>query len=396
MKDIKRSVLRRAGEVVDGSSSYDAIAEEYINNVFFSILSGSSEFELDLGERWQWAKNKNPGTLVLQPVYASGSVSLTAGSASGTFSIAPAASQVNRYLKIDGRQEVFRITAHTAGASPFTIECAYTDTTGAALSFKSIPLEYELDTTVLRLIDGFTVYKAQNLFEDREFKIYETDLYSLNRDFPLTLIDQGIPTRFAKVFEDDGKITIRFNKYVDVTTKLDYDFIAFPNDLRVKTFADTDVTVGTDLITIASHGFRDGDAVQFENADGALPTGLSIETTYFVVSSASGTFKVSASRGGTAVDITAASGGGTHTVSTVPILPREHRVCLEYPAVYWIMVDKSDDRAGAYMQLAQIKLKSLIEANNKEMTQTGKNKGRLIPRPEQTKEKRVFTANPGN
>lgn len=81
------------------------------------------------------------------------------------------------------------------------------------------------------------------------------------------------------------------------------------------TFVDGDVNVGTDTITENAHGLQDGDPVVLSNSGGALPTGLSAATTYFVVGATANTFQLSTTLGGSAVNITAAAGGGTHTLT---------------------------------------------------------------------------------
>lgn len=50
-------------------------------------------------------------------------------------------------------------------------------------------------------------------------------------------------------------------------------------------------------------------------SEGTLPAGLAVETTYWIVSAnkAAGTFKLSATKGGAAVDITS-TGSGTHRI----------------------------------------------------------------------------------
>jgi hypothetical protein len=89
----------------------------------------------------------------------------------------------------------------------------------------------------------------------------------------------------------------------------------------VKTFVDADVTVATDLITIASHGFATGLKVA-ATTGGTLPAGLSA-TNYWVIKVSSSTFKLASSAAnalvGTVVDITAAAGGGTHTLTPASI-----------------------------------------------------------------------------
>jgi hypothetical protein len=86
------------------------------------------------------------------------------------------------------------------------------------------------------------------------------------------------------------------------------------------TFTDADVNAGTDVITKASHGMETGDGpVRTSNAGGALPAGLAAATDYYFIKVSANTFKLATSRAnalaGTAINITAAAGGGTHTLT---------------------------------------------------------------------------------
>ena len=72
----------------------------------------------------------------------------------------------------------------------------------------------------------------------------------------------------------------------------------------------------TDVLTATGHKLENEDTVQFKT-DGTLPAGLALVTTYFVIDAdiSAGTFKVSATKNGGAVDITnTGSVGGTHKV----------------------------------------------------------------------------------
>lgn len=90
------------------------------------------------------------------------------------------------------------------------------------------------------------------------------------------------------------------------------------------TFTDSDITVGTDVIAKDDHRLNTGDAVTVSNSGGALPTGLVAATTYYAIWVTDNTFKLASSlanaKAGTAVDITVAGGGGTHTLDkSVPL-----------------------------------------------------------------------------
>jgi hypothetical protein len=89
----------------------------------------------------------------------------------------------------------------------------------------------------------------------------------------------------------------------------------------------------TDTIGCPSHGYSDGDKVAF--VYGTAPAGTATGTTYFVRDSATDSFKLAATSGGAAIDLTGAASTGcfivairedayvtqdTHTVSTTTIV----------------------------------------------------------------------------
>ena len=90
-------------------------------------------------------------------------------------------------------------------------------------------------------------------------------------------------------------------------------------DIQTDTFVDGDVTVGTDIINVGSHPFTTLQRVQLTTS-GTLPTGLATSTNYWVIYVDANNIKLASSlanaQAGTAVDITAASGGGTHTITS--------------------------------------------------------------------------------
>lgn len=75
-------------------------------------------------------------------------------------------------------------------------------------------------------------------------------------------------------------------------------------------FFSVDTTLANDQLLSVAHGLVDGDRVMLFNVFAeTLPTGLSEGTIYFVVNSATNTFKVSLTSGGSPVDVTALGGG---------------------------------------------------------------------------------------
>lgn len=76
----------------------------------------------------------------------------------------------------------------------------------------------------------------------------------------------------------------------------------------------------TNLFTSAGHGLANGTVVLVSNSGGALPTGLSAYTPYYVINRTTNDFQLSTTPGGSAVDITT-DGTGTHKFHTHFCLP---------------------------------------------------------------------------
>lgn len=102
-----------------------------------------------------------------------------------------------------------------------------------------------------------------------------------------------------------------------------------------KTFLDANVTVATDNIAISAHGYATGLRVA-ATTSGVLPAGLSA-TNYWVIAVDANNIKLASSAAnallGTAVDITAAAGGGTHTLTPASITGASYKLQQSYDGV---------------------------------------------------------------
>lgn len=87
-----------------------------------------------------------------------------------------------------------------------------------------------------------------------------------------------------------------------------------------KTFIDGDVTTGTDVVAESAHGFTTGEGPVRLTSSGTLPAGLAVDTNYWIITVDINNIAFATSRANaladTRVDITAAAGGGTHTIET--------------------------------------------------------------------------------
>ena len=381
---LKKNALFRAGELTDGTSPYDSKALEYMNQVYRAVLAGGNEFDLSLGSPWTWARAEQPGTLVLKPKLSL-TVAVVNGSSSITFSAPIAVSIQGQWFKVTGCPEVFRVISHTAGSASAVIDTDFTDLTNAAIACEVYFLEYDLPVAIERLIAPMVVNRQQMMDAPKDGLIYQVDLANMNMNWPIKYLGEQIPDQFAKISSDQfGNSRIRFNQSAGVQTRVSFDYIPIYPDLyeAILENGTSAINLATDTITTPGpHGLSNGTQVVFDVINSStLPSGLALETIYYVVNKTSNTFQVSLSLGGAPV-VFGSVGSGTISVSNLPIIPASFSNVLEYGACTYLMIDKNDDRAESIAGLTKSKMAAMITANDREMAQSsGGRVGQMIPR----------------
>lgn len=119
------------------------------------------------------------------------------------------------------------------------------------------------------------------------------------------------------------------------------------NGTRTPPFGTFTVTLASPgVFTYNSHGLNAGDMVVFRTT-GALPTGLTAGTVYYVISAGLSTnsFEVSATDGGAAVN-TSVSQSGTHTMIPEVVLADSSAA-----STYQLLVDKNAMQAGDAIEI---------------------------------------------
>lgn len=83
-------------------------------------------------------------------------------------------------------------------------------------------------------------------------------------------------------------------------------------------------------------------AITVSNSGGALPSGLTANTTYYIISSTATTFKLAATPGGSAIDLTT-NGSGVNTFSSVTLGRPTYMTSYVSPinSYFYFMIDKS-------------------------------------------------------
>lgn len=85
-----------------------------------------------------------------------------------------------------------------------------------------------------------------------------------------------------------------------------------------KTFTanSSSVNISTNVITINAHEFSNGDPVVYSNGGGTSIAGLTTTDTYYIINAAANTFKLAATPGGAAIDLTSVGAGASQSFST--------------------------------------------------------------------------------
>lgn len=135
------------------------------------------------------------------------------------------------------------------------------------------------------------------------------------RKFKTTLNAGTMENQFVPMAADAGQI--KFKEAIEscqpYAFKIEWGADCAPESIVTISSADPNV------VTWADHGLVAGQPVVFSTS-GSLPSGLTAGTVYYVIASGltTGSFSVSASKGGTAVDTSGGAGSGTHTAIAAP------------------------------------------------------------------------------
>jgi len=149
--DYVDKILDLCGEITNGNSAFEADALYYLNRIHHSLLTGGTDISPDVDELWPWAMAKNPIILELQPKFETGTIQVTEGSPSLTFSVAPTNSLEGWHIKVQNDDNIYQIATHSAGATSANLDANYPLDSASGLTYEAFKLDYELvpDTIVI-------------------------------------------------------------------------------------------------------------------------------------------------------------------------------------------------------------------------------------------------------
>lgn len=229
------NVLFRAGELIgNGASDFEPIALDYLNRAYMTVCNGGSDLDPSVREDWWFLRKTPSGVLNLEPLISTGTVACTVGSASITFSNAPSLSTANWFFQTTDHPDVFRIATHSGASTSATLDSIYTGTTGTTKPFRLFKLDYNLAADFLRLTAPMRVYRPA-FGTLRRYQIFGRDVTDMEEEYPLAVIEAGVPEYFAQI----GETTVRFNRAGSTSTngyiRVEYDYIYRPASLTNST-----------------------------------------------------------------------------------------------------------------------------------------------------------------
>lgn len=416
VRDIRNEVLFHAGELTDGTSPYTAKATSFIQKVYRSLMSGGNEFDISCAESWPWALARHPIVLTLIPPYEIGTTALTSGSRAGTLSVAPAYSLEGYYLKIESNPEYYRIRSHTAGSPSFVIDQPFPQDSGV-FNFKAIKLEYDViddsvtisqyndqlnfsedGTSVLTAALTHGVYSPADLCTLLQTALqtvgtgtYAVTFSSITRKFTLTSTNSV----FSLLYSSVPGILASILPAIGFGTKDYSGALTYTADVPLN---------GIERLTREFTVYRNTDISQYYKNDGKISSAeiRSMERDYPLTSLNSGVPNQFAE--------IAQRSNGIKTIRfnmfvlenvrveipyipilpdladnavSFPLVPISHRDFLVYASAYYLLNDKSDNKATEFAALAKAKLASLINHNRSPLMKANRNFGRIITRPNQ-------------
>lgn len=225
--DLLNDVLFRAGEP-SGSADFRARALTHLNRAYQAVWTGGAEVDPSVNEEWWWLQRE--AALIL-PAAIEGSASVTKGSASITFSAAPASLLQGWHIRFSGRSTVYKVETHAGGTSA-TLDEAYVEDTASNINFTAFKLEMDLAADIL---DGKVLSPMQaHRNHPHGSEITGVPISALQRNWPLHQVSAGVPSEYAQVSET----RVRFNRYVgagEKSLRVDYWYFFKPADLTDST-----------------------------------------------------------------------------------------------------------------------------------------------------------------
>jgi hypothetical protein len=416
--------LSNAGEVTNGNSPYETDVLNKLNRVHHALVNGgtislSPDATVDINETWPWSLSQRPLLLELQPKITTGSVTLTLASESVTFSSGPSVSVAGWYLKVDGREGVYRIASHTAASTSAELDAAWPLSTVTAGTFTLFKLDYDLISDYL-VIDStnnklnfkktsggseLTATLTAGTYTPAQLISHVATQMTTAASGPTITGSYSTITRLFTLTSDGAGSTSLYPLFATGTNQKQ-------SVHKLLGYDDSDLTAST---THTSTYILDGIArliepFRLQRGDRSLIYGIdkeSFERDYspnriredapskfcLIQEGTDGALKVRfnaypSDKARVEVTHVPVARDLKDNAGSIPVVPRKHVAVLEDAATFFVMLLKSDDRASVYGQLVMSKLMSMISQHRGALLRSGTGFGKLFPRRERLADRR--------
>lgn len=421
--DLVDAVLNRSGETTSGTSPYEADALTYLNKIHSSLVGGGLVFDVTVDDDWEWAKSRHPYTIELQPKHNTGTITLTQGSDAGTFSSAPSASLEGWFLRESGNSTLYRIIQHTAASTAFEIDAFYVGTTGASKSYEAFKLDYQVLPSHIYIESGIN---------DR-IDFVRTGSTEVNANItPGAYTPSALATHVAAVIQAAAGGTSTYGcTYDSVTRKFTLTSNRQSSDVfyvKWATGTNASRSIGpslgfdyTDGTNAASHVStyvlggvsrivspvrcyrsntysRDIDSLDRRMFDEEHPlwkTNEGIPRKFTIVREESDGLltirfdRYSPEKMKVEIQVIPVPLDLKDNTASIPLVPRKYADILEFGAASFVLLDKEDDKAESYKNLAAAQINLMQSAHRAQLRRSDSKFGELISRPEQLSTRRL-------
>lgn len=226
--DLKADALFRAGEPVDGSSDFESVVVTYLNAIQQGLLVGGPfGTRQDAGlpslpiVDWWWARKL--AVLTTDAAITTGTVTVTQGSATITFSDAPTVDVTDWFLVVGTRIVVPQIAANTPMSQTATLDAPWPDVT-ATETYVLAHLRVTLPDDWLRPVGAGRVTVA---YPPAVSWLRIVDWSTLDALAPRASLAEGVPKLAALMDER----TLEFRAWTAGAARLELPYLALPADL---------------------------------------------------------------------------------------------------------------------------------------------------------------------
>lgn len=218
-----KAALFDASEPESQTSQFWTSALRYMNEVYMDVCMGGGRFGLPRPMPWFWLMKDSNFILREEKT---GTAAVTNGSASITFSSAISESVAgwHFFVENDSSHVLYKISSHTAGSAPATLDSTYIGATDASASYVLKKLDYSLPSDLHRIIEPVrlngSIPASVSYLDNVEF-------HSRMHNWLMTKGASSIPQYFTVI----DNTTIRFDGVGKEEVRVDFRYIQVPTQL---------------------------------------------------------------------------------------------------------------------------------------------------------------------